>query len=112
MKRGSIWWASLSTPIGSQPGYRRPVVIVQADAFTQSLIQTVVIAVITSNLRLANAPGNIFLSAKSTGLAKDSVVNVSQLYTVDKKFLTEKIGSLSAKQMQRLEEGLRMILSL
>jgi len=78
----------------------------------KSQIHTVIAAVITSNLKLANAPGNVFLSAKSTGLPKDSIANVSQLITVDKLFLREKVGKLTAKQLQKLNEGLRLVLSL
>jgi mRNA interferase MazF len=112
VRRGDIWWASLPVPSGSEPGYRRPLVIVQSDDFNCSRIQTVIAVVISSNLRLAEAPGNILLSAKSAGLHKDSVVNVSQLITVDKAFLTEKAGKLTRKQIQQIEEGLRLVLSL
>lgn len=110
--RGEIWWASLPEPSGSMPGFRRPLVIVQADDFNRSRIQTVLAAVVTSNLRLASAPGNVLLSAKSTGLSRNSVVNVSQLITVNKSFLTEKIGRLTAAQMQEVDEGLRLVLAL
>ncbi len=112
IKRGDIWWASLPEPSGSMPGYRRPIVIVQSDSFNRSRINTVLAVVITSNLRLANAPGNIFLSAGSTGLSKDSVANVSQIITVDKSFLMERVGGLTSEQMQRLEEGLRLVMFL
>ena len=112
MVRVEIRWASLPEPIGSEPGFDRPLVIVQANDFNQSQIHTVIAAVITSNLKLANAPGNVFLSAKSTGLPKDSVANISQLITVDKLFLREKVGKLTAKQLQKLNEGLRLVLSL
>jgi len=112
IQRGSIWWASLPDPIGSMPGYRRPVVIVQEDAFTQSRLQTVLVVVLTSNLKLAEAPGNVLLSARTTGLPKSSVANVSQILTVDKSFLTEEIGQVPSRDMQRIEEGLRLILSL
>ena len=112
MKRGEIWWASLRIPAGSAPGFRRPIIIVQSNAFNQSRINTVIAVVITSNLNLAKAPGNLLLSSKSTGLPKDSVANVSQIITVDKSVLTEKIGQLTAKQMQLLDEGLHLVLSL
>jgi len=112
VRRGEIWWASLPVPSGSEPGYRRPLVIIQSDDFNCSRIQTVIAVVISSNLLLAEAPGNILLSAKSAGLHKDSVVNVSQLITVDKAFLTEKAGKLTRKQIQQIEEGLRLVLSL
>ena len=112
VRRGEIWWASLPDPTGSGPGFRRPLIIFQADAFTRSRIRTIIAAIITSNLRLAAAPGNVLLPSKSTGLSKDSVANVSQLITLDKSFFTEKLGKLTAKQMQQLEEGLRLVLSL
>ena len=112
MRRGELWWASLPEPTGSMPGFRRPLVIVQSNDFTRSQIRTVLAAVVTANLKLANAPGNVLLSAKSTGLRKDSVVNVSQLITVNKSFLTEKIGRLTDKQQQAVDEGLRLVLAL
>ena len=112
MKRGEIWWASLDEPRKSEPGYRRPVVIVSANEFNQSKIQTVIAAVITSNLRLADAPGNFKLSKASSHLTKDSVVNVSQVITLDKIFLTEKVGKLNAQQIHALNEGLKLVLSL
>jgi mRNA interferase MazF len=110
--RGEIWWASLPVPRGSEPGYRRPVVIVQSDAFNRSEISTIVVAAISSNLRLAEAPGNIFLKRRDSKLSKDSVINVSQLLTLDKKYLTEKAGQLSLRHMQELDEGLKTVLSI
>jgi mRNA interferase MazF len=83
MIRGAIWWAELPDPIASEPGYRRPVLIIQSNAFNRSRIHTVIAAVITANLRLANAPGNVRLAASESGLPKDSVVNVSQINTSD-----------------------------
>lgn len=112
IERGSIWWASLPNPTGSMPGYRRPVLVVQADSFTQSRLQTVLVVALASNLRLADAPGNILLSVQTTGLSKPSVANVSQMVTIDKTMLTEEIGVVSRKEMQRIDEGLRLILSL
>jgi mRNA interferase MazF len=112
MKRGEIWWASLSIPEGSEPGYRRPVVVVQADPFNRSRIQTVVVAAITSNIRIADAPGNVLLPKREGRLSKDSVVNVSQLLTLDKTFLTERVGRVSAASMGAIDEGLRLVLSL
>lgn len=112
MRRGEIWWASLPEPSGSMPGYRRPLVIVQSNDFTESRIRTVLAAVVTSHLSLANAPGNVLLSAKSSGLTKDSVVNVSQLITVDKSFFTERVGKLPPKQLHDLNAGLRLVLAL
>jgi mRNA interferase MazF len=112
MKRGEIWWASLPMPAGSEPGYRRPVVIVQADAFNRSRIQTVVVAAITSNIRIADAPGNVLLTRREGRLSKDSVVDVSKLLTLDKSFLTERVGRISATSMGAIDEGLRLVLAL
>ncbi len=112
MRRGEIWWATLRLPRASEPGYRRPVVIVQADEFNRSDISTTIVAAISSNLHLAGAPGNIYLKRRESGLPKDSVINVSQLLTLDKSFLSEKAGRLSARHMPQLEEGLRLVLSL
>ncbi len=112
MSRGEIWWADLPEPRGSEPGYRRPVLIVQADSFNRSKIQTVIVAVITSNLRLAEAPGNVILPARVSGLPRDSVVNVSQLLTIDHSFLTEHLGKLPARMLADVEAGLRLVLQL
>jgi mRNA interferase MazF len=110
--RGEIWWASLPVPRGSEPGYRRPVVIVQSDAFNRSEISTIIVAAISSNLRLADAPGNIYLKRRDSRLPKDSVINVSQLLTLDKRNLVEKAGRLSTKHMLEMDEGLKIALSL
>jgi mRNA interferase MazF len=112
IQRGDIWWASLPEPVGSGPGYRRPVLVVQSDEFNRSRIATVIALSITSNVRLAQAPGNIFLPRKATGLAKDSVVNISQIVTVDKRLLTERIGVLPVRLLRQVEDGLRMVLVL
>jgi len=112
MNRGEIWWASLSPPKGSGPGYRRPVLIVQANSFNQSAISTVLVAVITSNLALAQAPGNVRLSKADSSLSKASVVNVSQVLTIERSVVTEKVGSLSARAMARVNEGLKLVLGL
>jgi len=110
--RGEIWWAALPTPRGSEPGYRRPVVVVQADAFNRSRLQTVIAAVITSNLRLADAPGNVRLSRRQSRLSKESVINVSQLITLDRSFLARRVVRLAPKELAQLEAGLRMVLAL
>ena len=112
MKRGEIWWADLPEPRGSEPGYRRPVLIVQADSFNESRIQTVLIAAISSNTALAGAPGNVLLAKGSAGLKLDSVVNVSQITTLDRRYLLERAGALSAKTAARIDTGLRMVLEL
>lgn len=112
MERGEIWWASLPEPTGSAPGFRRPVLVVQSDFFNVSQIQTVIVAAISSNLNLVAAPGNVFLPAAKSGLPKDSVINVSQVITVNKFLLTEKVSQLSPAQMNEVESGLRLVLSL
>jgi mRNA interferase MazF len=112
VRRGEIWWASLPDPVGSGPGYRRPVLIVQSNEFNQSAIRTIICAVITSNMRLADAPGNVRLSRKASGLSKESVVNVSQLITVDKSLLTERVGRLSPSALDEVAAGVRLVLAL
>jgi len=111
-RRGEIWWASLGDPRGSEPGYRRPVLVIQSDAFNRSRISTVLVAVITSNLRLADAPGNVRLSQRYSGLRKESVVNVSQVLTLDKRYLAERAGKAPPSVMESVDEGLRLVLSL
>jgi len=110
MQRGEIWWSSLPTPGGSAPGFRRPILVIQSNEFNRSRINTVVAAVITSNLMLAAAPGNVRISARSSGLKKASVVNISQIITVDKSFLAECVGKLNTQQLRDVEDGLRLIL--
>ena len=112
MYRGEIWWANLPEPVGSEPGYRRPVLVIQDDIFTQSRIRTVIVVVITSNIQLAAAPGNVLLPREASGLPKDSVANVSQILTLDKAFLVERIGSLPNSLQEEVDEGLRTILTL
>ncbi len=112
MLRGDVWWANLPPPVGSGPGDRHPVVIVQDDQFNHSRIDTVIVVVITSNLKLARAPGNVFLPASLTGLTRDSVANVSQILTVDKTLLTDFVETLPDSLMMQLDEGLRAIFGL
>ncbi len=112
IQRGEIWWADLPVPRRSEPGYRRPVLVVQADSFNLSRIQTAIVVAITSNVHLADAPGNVLLPARAAGLARDSVVNVSQLLTLDRRFLTELAGTLPPRLQQSVDEGLRMVLQL
>ncbi len=112
MKKGEIWWASLGEPRGSEPGFRRPVVIVSSNDFNDSRINTVLAAVITSNLYLADAPGNVLLQKKFSKLTKDSVINVSQIITLDKEFLTEKISKLNTQYLNALDAGLGLVLGL
>jgi mRNA interferase MazF len=112
IQRGEIWWADLPEPRRSEPGYRRPVLVVQADSFNRSRIQTAIVAVITANLELAHAPGNVLLPARSTGLPRDSVVNVSQLLTLDRTFLSEHAGTLPVRLQGSVDEGLRLVLQI
>lgn len=112
MKRGEFWWASLPAPTGSGPSMRRPVLVIQSNPFNESRISTVVVAVVTSNLALANAPGNFRLGKSASGLPKPSVVNVSQVLTIDRSLLTLRVKTLSAVAMQEVNSGLRLVLGL
>ena len=112
MHRGEIWWAALGRPEGSEPGYRRPVVILQIDEFNASPIQTVVVAALTSNTRLAKSPGNVLCRQRDTGLTRPSVVNVSQVATIDQRRLLERVGSLPGRLLAEVEDGLRLVLGL
>jgi mRNA interferase MazF len=112
IQRGEIWWANLGIPAGSSPGYRRPVLVLQSNDFNRSRIATVIVAVITSNMRLAQAPGNVLLPKKASRLPHESVVNVSQVITLDKQFMTERVGAISLRYMKHVDEGLRLVLSL
>lgn len=112
VQRGEIWWADLDEPQGSAPGYRRPVLIVQTDAFNRSRIHTVLAVVLTSNLRLVDAPGNVLVPKRLSGLPKDSIANVSQVVTVDRDLLTERVGKLTGPVMGAIENGLRLVLDL
>ena len=110
ISQGEIWWADLPPPAGSGPGFRRPVVIVQGDALNRSRIGTVVCVPLTSNLRWADAPGNVSLTARLTGLPKDSVANVSQIVALDRALLTEAVGKLSGAKLELLLAGIDVIL--
>jgi len=112
VKRGEIWWAALPPPSGSGPGFRRPVLVIQSDPFNDSRISTAIVAVITSNLALADAPGNVRTAKADTGLSRPSVVNVSQVLTIDKALLTDRVRPLAAETMQRVDNGLRLVLGL
>jgi mRNA interferase MazF len=112
VKRGEIWWTDIPDPGGSEPGFDRPVVVVQNDLFTESRIATVICVILTTNLRLAQAPGNVLLKAAKTGLPRDSVANVSQVVTLDKRRFTEFAGSVPGPLMAQIEEGLRLVLDL
>ncbi len=110
IQQGEIWWAELPEPRGSELGYRRPVVVVQGDTFNRSRINTILCVAITSNLRLAAAPGNVLLSAEITGLSKDSVANVTQVITLDRVFLSEHVGSLPPNLVQAILDGILLVL--
>jgi len=110
MERGEIWWADLGDPVGTEPGFRRPVIIVQTDAFNRSRIATTVAVVLTSNLRLADAPGNVLIPADDSDLPKASVANVSQVITLGKTQLTERVRKLPPRFMRAVTDGLRLVL--
>ena len=110
IKQGDVFWVNLSAPSGSGPGYRHPHVVVQNNLFNCSRIHTVVVCTITSNLKRAASPGNVLLSKGEANLPKPSVVNVTQLFTIDKEDLDEKIGKLSSQRLQAIHEGIRLVL--
>lgn len=112
VQRGEIWWANLPEPVGSEPGFRRPVLVIQSNDFNRSRIATVIALVITSNIKLAQAPGNVLLPSKVTGLSKDSVANVSQVITIDKSFLTENIAAIPPYLLEQVENGIRLVMGL
>lgn len=108
--QGDVWWADLGEPGGSEPAYRRPVVVVQCDAFNRSRIATIVCVPLTANLRWARAPGNVLLEAAATGLARDSVANVSQIVALDRGVLDEREGRLSEGDLARVLSGIDVVL--
>jgi mRNA interferase MazF len=110
--RGEVWWANLPDPVGAAPGYRRPVIVVQNDAFNRSRIATVTVVALTSNLRLVEAPGNVLVPARAAGLPKDSIANVSQILTVDRGVLTERLKRLPPGLVDQVDDGLRLALAL
>ncbi|MBU2601162.1 MAG: type II toxin-antitoxin system PemK/MazF family toxin [Actinobacteria bacterium] len=110
ISQGEVWWADLADPAGSEPGFRRPVVIVQGDSFNRSRLATVVCVALTSNLRWAEAPGNVLLTTKTTGLPKDSVANVSQIVTLDRGSLVERVGVLPGKKLELVLLGVDVVL--
>jgi mRNA interferase MazF len=112
MQRGEIWWADLPDAHGSGPGFTRPVLVVQSDEFNRSSIQTIIVVVITSNAHLAEAPGNVLLPRKASGLPRESVVNVSQMITVDKSLLRDRVKKLREREWAEVASGLRLVLAL
>ena len=108
--KGEIWWADIPPPVGSMPGYRRPVVVVQEDSLNRSMIATVVCVPLTSNIVWAEAPGNVLLSTQATGLPKDSVANVSQIVALDRSWLTDRVGTVAPSLMAQIISGIDMVL--
>lgn len=110
ISQGDVWWADLGEPRGSEPGFRRPVVVVQGDSFNRSRIATVVCVPLTSNLRWVGAPGNVRLAAAVTALPKDSVANVSQIVTLDRDALTERVATLPGTKLDLVLAGIDVVL--
>ena len=112
VQRREVWWADLEEPRGSEPGFRRPILVVQADSFNRSKLRTSVAVVLTSNVRLLDVPGNVLLPAKATGLIKDSVANTTQIVTLDEGYLTERAGRVPPRLMAQVDAGLKLVLDL
>jgi len=110
--RGEVWWADLAEPRGPEPRFRHPVLILQAEPFNRSRIRTVVGVVVSSNTRLLDAPGNVLLPAKASGLPRDSVANVTQFVTIGRDYLEDRAGRIPAKVLARVEAGVRLVLDL
>ena len=110
ISQGEVWWADLPAPVGSGPGFRRPIAVVQGESLNRSRISTVVCVPLTSNLRWADAPGNVLLSARATGLPRDSVANISQLLTLDRDLFTERVGKLPRAKVELLFTGIDIVL--
>ena len=109
MERGEVWWADLDPSDKSKPAFRRPLLIVQSNGFNRSRISTTIAVVMTSNLRLAEAPGNVFVPSEDSGLPKDSVVNVSQILTLEKSALSHRAGKLAPRYMRAVNDGLKLV---
>ena len=112
VSRGEVWWVDLSDTVGASPGFRRPVLVVQADAFNRSQIGTVIVVALTTSMRLLDAPGNVLLTRRASGLAKDSVADVSQLVTLDRGALVERVARVPRGVMAQVSNGLRLVLGL
>jgi mRNA interferase MazF len=110
ISQGDVWWADLGEPVGSEPGFRRPVIVVQGDSFNRSALRTAVAVPLTSNLRWAGAPGNVRLTARATGLPRDSVANVSQIVALDRSILIERVGRLSPSKLELVLAGIDTVL--
>jgi mRNA interferase MazF len=112
MIRGEIWWADFGLPDGSEAGFRRPVLIVQDDAFNKSRIKTIVVLPLTSNLRLLDAPGNVLLNKKESKLAEDSVILAAQFYALDRQKFIEKVSKVKRETMEKVETGMMLVLGM
>jgi mRNA interferase MazF len=110
IRQGEVYWIELGEPIGSGPGYRHPYVVVQNDVFNESRLNTVIVCLLTSSLRRASAPGNVILRAGEANLPKQSVVNVSQLFTIDKSLLMERVGALTPARTREIIDGVKLFL--
>ena len=110
IRQGDVFWIDLGTPTGSEPGYRHPYVVIQNNLFNHSRINTTLVCALTSNLKRAAAPGNVLLEKGEAHLPRQSVVNVSQLFTVDKRYLVEQVGTLSPRRMRQILDGIRLVL--
>jgi mRNA interferase MazF len=112
MTRGEIWWADYGIPFGSEPGFNRPVLIIQSDALNKSKIHTIIVVPLTTNLLLKDAPGNVFLDKTDSKLSKDSIVVVSQISVIDKQRLIKKESRISSKLLEEVEEGVKLVLEM
>lgn len=112
MRRGEVWWTDFGQPFGSEPGYRRPSIVIQADAFNKSTLATVIVIPLSKNLELSSAPGNVVCRPRDTGLTKTSVANVSQVVVVDRRRLLERVGTLPGVVTKQVEDGVRLVLGL
>jgi mRNA interferase MazF len=112
VKRGELWWADAGNPVGSEPGYRRPVVIISADRFNDTAIQTIIVAFLTTTPRRATDPGNVVIPAGALGLRRDSIVNVTQRATMDRRRFMERVGRVPPQLMDKINHGLRLVLGL
>lgn len=112
IRRGEVWWADLEDPRGSEPGSSRPVVIVQADSFNRSAIRTVIAVTLSTNPALAEMPGNVRIQATASGLPRDSVANVTQIVTIDRAFLRDRVSKLPKRILSEIDSGLLLVLSL
>jgi len=112
LRRGEVWWVDFGLPLGSEPGYRRPALVVQADALNMSSLRTVLLVPLTRTLEWASAPGNVLCRPKQTGLKHACVANVSQLTVADRRRLLDKAGTLPGQLMRRIEDGMKLVLGM